>query len=189
MKTTAGDLDLTRVCPVFFGKVPAKFEFEGPSDILSALSSDSYEVIETGRPPEKISQVTLASGIASGQSTCALRFSVYVPYNFRRWKTAAIRIRTKLAMTGCAGSSSATITLKARKPTSTSAFLVGTNTRTLAESAGAIGDAAWVDMVLKTTDLQDDWQPGYFLACEVTWSIPKTFTTATLKVGRLQINW
>jgi hypothetical protein len=190
MKTTAGDIDLPRKCPIFFGRVPGLFDLEGQSSIIGATAADAYEVIETGRPPEKISELLLSSGIAGGQSSCVLRFSTYVPYNFRRWKTAAVRLRCKVALTGCAALSSATITLKARKPTSTSAFLVGTHARTLnVNGSGAIGDSAWVDMVLKTTDLQDDWQPGYFLACEVTFSVPLTFTTCSLKVGRLQINW
>lgn len=190
MKTTAGDIDLPRKCPIFFGRVPGLFDLEGQSSILSATSADAYEIIQTGQPPEKVSELLLTTGVAGGQSTCVLRFSTYVPYNFRKWKTAAVRLRCKVAMTGCAALSSATITLKARKPTSTSSFLVGTHARTLTvNGSGQIGDSAWVDMVLKTTDLQDDWQPGYFLACEVTFSVPLTFTTASLKVGRLQINW
>lgn len=191
MKTSAGDLDLPRKCPILFGRVPAVFDLEGPSVVTTASAADGFESILSGQPPEKITEISLGGAASSGNSTgTVLKFSVYIPYNFRRWKTSAVRIRTKLSMTGCAAASSATVTLRARKPTSTSAYLVGTSARTLAvDGSGNIADSAWVDMTLKTTDLQDDWQPGYFLACEVVWSIPKTFTTASLKVGRLQINW
>lgn len=189
MKTTSGDIDLPRVCPVFFGRVPARFDFEGQADITSASSADAFEVIETGQPPEKTAGLSLLGGAASGYSSCVLKFSVYIPYNFRKWKTAAVRLRTKLALTGVGGGEVATVTMRARKPTSTSAYLVGTSTRGLTESGGNLADSTWVDMVLKTTDLGDDWQPGYFLACEVLWSFPKTFSTASVKVGRLQINW
>ena len=189
MKTSSGDLDLPRVCPVFFGRVPARFDVEGPGDITGASAADGFEVIDTGQPPEKTSELALSGGHAAGYSTCVLKFTVFIPYNFRKWKTAAVRLRTKLALTGVGGGEVATVTLKARKPTSTSAYLVGTSTRGLTESGGNLADAAWVDMVLKTTDLGDDWQPGYYLACEVAWSFPKTFSTASVKVGRLQINW
>lgn len=191
MKTTSGDIDLPRKCPILFGRIPALLDLESPAVITNISAVDAYEVIETGQPPEAISEVSMTSGNAGGNSTVTvLRFKAYLPYNFRKWKTQAVRIRTKLSMTGCGGGSTATVTLKARKPTSTSAFLVGTNARTLAvDGSGNLADSAWVDMTLKTTDLQDDWQPGYFLACEVVWSIPKTFATASLKVGRLQINW
>lgn len=190
-KTALGDLDLGRKCPIMFGPVAAVFDLEGPGIITNCEASDDYEVIDSGRAPEKVSKIEMSGAATSGNSTgTILRFSAYVPYNFRKWKTAAVRIRTKLEMTGCAPASTASLTLKARNPVSTSSFLVGTNARTLAvNGSGAIGDSSWVDMVLKTTDLRDDWQPGYFLACEVVWSIPKTFTTAVLRVGRLQINW
>lgn len=191
MKTSSGDLDLPRKCPIMFGRVPAVFDLEGPSVVTNASAADGFESIIAGQPPEKITEISLSGGNASGNSTgTIMKFSVYVPYNFRKWKTSAVRIRTKLSMTGCPAASTATMTLKARKPSSTSAYLVGTSQRTLAvDGGGAIADSAWVDMTLKTTDLLDDWQPGYFLACEVVWSIPKTFSTASLKVGRLQINW
>ncbi len=190
MKTADGDLNLSRVVPVHFGRVPCRFDLEGPTDITNASAADAYEVIETGLPPEKISEVSLSGGVAGGNSSCTLRGSVYVPYNFRKWKTAALRLRSKLTMTGCSALSVATVVLKVRKPTATSGYLTGTHTRVLnVDGSGNIADASWVDMVLKTTDLGDDWRPGYFMAFEVTFSFPLTFTTCSVKVGRLQINW
>lgn len=189
-KDSPGALDSNRVCPIQFGRVPSLFTLDGPASITNMSAADDYEVVAAGLAPEKIVTITSSLGSGAGNSTVAvLRFSVYVPYNFRRWQPKAIQIRTKLSMTGCSGGTSATITLKARKPSSTTAYLPLTNTRTLNVSAGNIADSAWADMVLRYTDLEKDWQPGYCLACEVVWSIPLTFTTAVLKVGRLKINW
>jgi hypothetical protein len=189
-KTASGDLDLDRKAPILFGRVPGLLDFDGPSSILNASAADGYEVLEAGQPPEKITELLLSSGIASGNSSAALKFGVYVPYNFRRWRTASVRLKSKIVMAGCSPATATVVTLRARKPTSASAYLAGTHVRTLnVDGGGAIADAAWVDMTLKTTDLGDDWLPGYFLACEVLLSFPRTFTSCSIKFGRLQINW
>lgn len=189
-KTALGDLDLDRKAPILFGRVPGLLDFDGPSVITNASILDGYEVLEAGQHPEKIVELSLSGGGASGNSTAALKFGVYIPYNFRRWRTASVRLKSKIVMSGCPVASSAVITLRARKPTSTSSYLSGVHVRTLnRDGSGAIEDAAWVDMTLKTTDLGEDWLPGYFLSCEVLLSVPRTFTTCSIKFGRLQINW
>lgn len=181
----------SRRARINFGRVNGILDLEGQSVWGTAGAANLMEVVEAGRAPQHVGLISGSNGQVSGNSAVfRMTCMTYVPYNFRRWKTKAIQLWTKLSMAGCPGGSSATFTLRVRDPLSTTSYLVGTSTRTLSVTGGGlIADAGWVDMVIKSTDMLADWQPGYVLRCELEMSVPNTFTTLDVRLGRLKINW
>lgn len=185
-----GPTDVIQTAPISWGRVNAQWRLDTLKNFPTTGITNVHNVVVTGDRPGAIVQITAASGAQSGNSSENKIVGVLpVPYNFRTWRTTAIRMFTKLTMTGCAGSSSATITLKISDPIQAGAYLGTTYARTVNESSGTIADSDYVEARLTGEELGRDWRPGYLFRFELIWSIPKTFTSATLEVGYLEIGW
>ena len=108
---------------------------------------------------------------------------VRLPYNFRRWRTQAFRVRTKVELTGA--SIGGNVVVKISDPISAGNYLAETYSR----SFGSSGDTDYEDAVITAEQMGRDWRPGYALRFEVIFEVPKTFTTCSLLVGLLDIGW
>ena len=183
-----GPSDVVQTLPLQWGKISAQWRLDSSNNFPT--STVTNEVLVPEDHPEGVTRVTATSGTLSG-STSDLKLIglVRIPYNFGGWRTKALRIRTKVSSTGVSGGATATVTLKISDPVSSGSYLATTYTRVLTESGGNLADSGFVDAIITAEDLGKDWKPGYLFRFELEFTHPKTFTTADLSVGLLQLNW
>jgi microcystin-dependent protein len=185
-----GPTDTIQTLPISWGGVNAQWRLDTLKNFPVTSHDNLHTVLVTGDRPGAVVRITATSGAQSGNSSENKIIGVLaLPHSFTKWKTDAFKIATKVNMTGCAAATSATITLRISDPTVAGAYLANTYTRTVNVSAGTIADAAYVDAKLTAEDFGRDWRPGYMVRFELLWSIPKTFTSATLDVGFMEVGW
>lgn len=181
--------DVAQTAPVAWGPVPGRADLAFRSEFPAAALTGSFALVEDGKVPEP---VVVASAIPSALAgTMTLRFTglTRVPYNFRGFKTQGVRIWTKMNLTGCAALTSGTCRLKVVDPVAGSGYLPTVYTRTVPVSAGTIADATFIEAKLSKDDLGPDWRAGYALQFELSFEVPKTYSTIELSVGALLVSW
>lgn len=185
-----GPTDTIQTLPISWGGVNAQWRLDTLKNFPVTAHDNLHTVLVTGDRPGAVVRISAASGAQSGNSSENKIIGVLaIPYNFKKFKTDAFKIATKLTMTGCAGGTSATITLRISNPIVAGAYLSSTYARTINVSGSTIADSAYVDAKLTAEDFGRDWRPGYLVRFELLWSIPKTFTSATLDVGFMEVGW
>lgn len=190
IRYAADDAATSQAIPVNWGKVTGTWGIGTASNTPSAAIANTVELIETtDTAPEGTIKLTSSSGANSGSSDRTLTGLVRVPYNFRSFRANALSVRSKVSLTGLAGSSSFTVTLKVNDPTDASSYLSSTYTRTVSESSGTAADSEWVSAELKAEELGPAWKPGYVLRFELIFNTPNSYTNLDIRVGKLEINW
>ncbi len=185
-----GPTDTIQTLPISWGGVNGQWRLDTLRNFPVTAHSNLHTVVVTGERPGAVVRITATSGSQSGNSSeNKIIGIVALPHSFRKFKTEALKIATKVNMTGCAAATSATITLKVSDPVTAGAYLSETYSRTVNVSAGTIADSAYVDCLLTKEQLGRDWKAGYLLRFEIVWSVPKTFATALLDVGFMEIGW
>lgn len=187
-----GPTDTIQTLPIVWtgpaGSCGGQWRLDTLKNFPVTVPSNEHVTITSSERPEMVVKVSAVSGTESGISTAnEIVFGTPIPYNFRKFKTNAIRVRTRVEMTGV--SDDVTLTLKVSDPITAGAYLAATATRTIAESGGTVSDGGYVDMELTAADLGPNWRPEYALRCELEFGIPNTFTTCDLYVGKLNIRW
>jgi microcystin-dependent protein len=183
-----GPTDVVQTLPISWGAINAQWQLDSSTNYPA--DSVNNEAVEIEDRPEGIVRIRASNGAVAGNTTNLRIVGVArVPYNFTSWLTRAFAIRTKVGITGVAGGSSFSVTLKISDPVAAGSFLATTFTRTVIEAAGTITDPEFVDAVMTSADLGPDWKPGYLFRFELEFSHPQTFTQSDLNVGLLQLNW
>lgn len=183
-----GPTDVIQTLPINWGGVNGQWQLDTVGDFPTTAVDNLHEAVVAGRP-EPVVRVSAAAGAGAGNADLVLIGAVRVPYNFRRFRVKAFRLRTRLLLTGVVGGASATVTLRISDPIAPGAYLAATYSRVVVEAGGSIADADFVDASLNAGDLGPDWKPGYALRFEVLWTIPKSFATAQLRTGLLRVDW
>lgn len=184
-----GPSDEIQTLPISWGSINGQWQLDTLTNFpKSAVSNLDVEVV-ANQIPEAVVKITAVNGAQSGSSGTSNKIVgvVRVPYNFRGWRPNALVIRTKVDSTGV-GSNSCTVTLKVSDPLYPGLYLDRTYSRTISPSAGALSED-YTDCVLTAEDLGRTWKPGYLFRFELIFDHPRTFTTANLHVGRLELNW
>jgi microcystin-dependent protein len=183
-----GPTDTIQTLPISWGGVNGQWRLDTLKNFPVTNHENLHTVVVTGDRPGAVVRITATGGTQSGSSSeNKIVGIVALPYNFKKFKTEAIKLYTKMNITGASGS--ATVTLRVSDPVTAGAYLSNTYSRTVNASGSTIADSAYVECLLTKEDLGRDWKSGYLLRWELLWAVPKTFTTAQLDVGYLEIGW
>ncbi len=194
-----GPSDVVQTLPISWGRVNGQWQLETSDNFPTdgAGVENRHVVVDaTENPSGATVRVSASNGTLSSTTgingDLKLVGVVEIPFNFKGWRTKAIRLKTKIDTIGDS-SSPCNLTFRVSDPVSPGSYLSNTDTRAVSSvwngSKYEVIDTEYVDMELTADDLGPDWQPGYLLRFELIFDHPRTFDTAKLEVGELVLDW
>jgi microcystin-dependent protein len=165
-----------------WGPVPAKWTLGNRSQFPDPSVTNIMMAVPNQEHPEPVLSVSSPSG-SSSSYTQVVDFVVRLPYNWRAWKTVPVKVRTYVNFQGVTGTAS--VVLKVGDPLDAAGgFLADTYSRT-----GITAESSLTDAFLHKDQLGKTWKPGYALRLRLEITTPTAWSTADIRLGRLEIGW
>lgn len=188
VRAKKGPADTNQTFGMSWGAIAGVADVGLRADFPLVVVSKVYDTVDS-IASEAFMQVVSGPAAVAGTQVISFSGLLRVPYNFRQFRTRGIKILTKLSITGAAVATSCTVQLQIKNPLNPSGYIAGDYVRIVAVSAGTIADSDYRYAQVSAADLGPDWKPGYLFEFVLSFTLPRTYTLATFKVGSLLIDW
>lgn len=181
--TTGGSSSSAQQQSMCWGPVAATWYLSSGSNFPNPSVINTYDTLLTTPVDEAIIQASCddPGGSASVISDNYIRAVVRLPFNFRRWKARALRIRNKITNADLTPTNW-TMSLSVFNPLSLGSVLA-------TKSRQASSDGDYSELVFSAEDMGPNWKAGYPLVFHLYFNHSLDVETFKIHVGRLEIGW